>query len=245
MGKQRTDKADRYFQVHHYMLKTDAWRALSAPARTVYLQIGFRYDGFNNGKIALSVRDAEAECNINKDTASRAFHELVERGFIVETRHGGLSRKTRLASEWRMTAYKCDLTGAFKTCAFMHRGGPNYSSYTPLKRGPSSVRIYSRECPKKLPSLSESIPADPLECPKQLPAKAVFGGPPVRNNYPHIVYQSQRSEAPAPPDDMLTRLPWSSPRFRALDPTTLEPIGRWSPASDGAVASTSASGSLH
>jgi hypothetical protein len=36
----RQDKADRYFQLHHYMLKTDAWRGLSAPARAVYIQIG-------------------------------------------------------------------------------------------------------------------------------------------------------------------------------------------------------------
>jgi hypothetical protein len=79
MGKQRTDKADRYFQLHHYMLKTDAWKALSPPARAVYIQIGSRYDGFNNGRLAFSVRDAASECDINKDTAGRAFHELVAR----------------------------------------------------------------------------------------------------------------------------------------------------------------------
>jgi DNA-binding MarR family transcriptional regulator len=94
MGKKQLDaRKDRYFQLHHYMMKTDAWRNLSSAARAVYLQIGFRYDGSNNGKIAYSVRDAAGECNLDKGTASRAFKELFDRGFIEETRHGGITRK--------------------------------------------------------------------------------------------------------------------------------------------------------
>ena len=91
-------------------------------AVAVYIQIASRYNGVNNGKLAFSVRDAASECNIAVGTATRVFKELTDLGFIEETRHGGLSKKTRIASEWRLTAYKCDLTGAFKTCAFMHRG---------------------------------------------------------------------------------------------------------------------------
>jgi hypothetical protein len=216
MTQQRAEKKDRYFVLHHYMLKTDAWKSLSAAARAVYLQLGFRYNGANNGKLAFSVRDAAGECNLDKGTASRAFKELVDRGFIEETRHGGLSKKTRIASEWRLTAFKCDLTGSLKTCAFMQRGGSEYSSHAPQKRGPlpgalrpSPVRINSRECPKKLPSLSETTTDDAPECPKQLPTQAVFEPSPVRNNYPHIVYQVAVSSdeaaralaaaAPAPP----------------------------------------------
>jgi hypothetical protein len=56
--KHDKERNDRYFQLHHYMLKSDAWRGLSQAARVVYIQIGFRYNGANNGKIAYSVRDA-------------------------------------------------------------------------------------------------------------------------------------------------------------------------------------------
>jgi hypothetical protein len=66
-NRREREKLDRYFQLHHYMMKTDRARA--------YVQIGFRYDGSNNGKIAYSVRDAAAECNLDKGTASRAFKE--------------------------------------------------------------------------------------------------------------------------------------------------------------------------
>jgi hypothetical protein len=194
------ERSDRYFQIHHYMLKCDAWRALSAPARAVYVQIGSRYNGANNGRLAFSVRDAASECDLAKDTAARVFKELVTRGFIEETRHGTLSKKTRLASEWRLTAFKCDLTGAFKTCTFMHRGGPEYSSYTPLKRGPgmnAPVPINSRECPKQLPSLSQFTPIEEPECPKQLPTQADCEPSPVPNNYPHIIYQSLGTDSAA------------------------------------------------
>ena len=122
MSKRNKEPQDRYFQLHHYMLKCDAWKALSAATVSVYVRIGFRFNGANNGRLALSVRDAASECNLATNTAMRALHELVDLGFIEETRHGGLSKKTRVASEWRLTAFKCDLTGAFKTCAFLQRG---------------------------------------------------------------------------------------------------------------------------
>ena len=137
------------------MLKTDAWKALSAPARAIYVQIGFRYNGKNNGKIAYSAREAASECRLNKDTAARTFKELIALGFIEETRHGGLSRKTRVASEWRLTAFRCDLTGALKTSLFMQRGtlargirlSENRGHACP-KIGRFSVRNEGTACPK-------------------------------------------------------------------------------------------------
>ena len=47
------ERRDRYFQLHHNMLKSDAWKALTAPARAVYVQLGLRYNGSNNGKHSL------------------------------------------------------------------------------------------------------------------------------------------------------------------------------------------------
>jgi hypothetical protein len=236
MSRKNKESNDRYLQLHHFMLKTEAWLALSAPARAVYIQIGFRYNGANNGKIAYSVRDAASECDINKDTASRAFKELVARGFIEERRHGALSKKTRIASEWRLTAYKCDLTGEFKTCAFMHRGGPEHSGYTPQKRGPlpgtsrpSPVRINSRECPKKLPSLSELTPVDAAECPKRLPSRADFEPPPVRNNYPHIVYQSRGTDSATLLPPPIPRIE-TAPTAQTTQPDELHPdMIAWTP----------------
>jgi hypothetical protein len=205
-------RKDRYFALHHYMLKTDAWKALSAPARAVYIQIGSRYDGFNNGKIAFSVRDAAKECGLANNTANRAFKELVDLGFIEETRHGGLSRKTRIASEWRMTAYKCDLTGAFKSVLFMQRGAqardhrlarsrPQEGRREPARPSPNvaePVSIDGRECLKRRYSLSQSTVDKSPECLRRRSVEPVFGGPPVSNDDTHIVYQSVVSSETTP-----------------------------------------------
>ena len=161
------EKQDRYIRLHHYLPKTSAWLGLSAAARAVYVQIAFRYNGANNGRIAYSVRDAAAECRLNKDTASRAFKELVDGGFIEETRHGGLSRKTRVASEWRLTEYRCDLTGTLSTKPFMTRGALANANHQPqASREPADVacpktrgqpvRNEGHECPKRGDSLSEN-----------------------------------------------------------------------------------------
>ena len=43
MAQQRAEKKDRYFVLAPlHGLKTDAWKALSAAARSVYIQIGLR-----------------------------------------------------------------------------------------------------------------------------------------------------------------------------------------------------------
>jgi hypothetical protein len=141
MAKRQDPKPDRYFQIHHYMLKTDAWRALSAAARAVYTQLGARYTGSNNGKLSFSVREAAAECDIANNTAGRCFKELVDLGFIEATRLGGFSCKTRIASEWRLTAFRCDLTGAAKTCAFMHRGKQARDSRQSRSRPQPRLRV--------------------------------------------------------------------------------------------------------
>jgi hypothetical protein len=113
------------------------------------------HEGVNNGRIAFSVRDAASECGLAKNTANKAFKELVDLGFIEETRHGGLSRKTRIASEWRMTALKCDLTGAFKSVLFMQRE----SWRAAVAYSAASLRLVAGNplaCRKMSPSLSQT-----------------------------------------------------------------------------------------
>lgn len=101
------------------MLESEAWARLTTNARAVYLEVARRYNGKNNGFLALSVRDAAERCRINKDTAKRAFDELQALGFIECAVAGGFSRKVRHASEWRLTVARCDRTGERETKAFM------------------------------------------------------------------------------------------------------------------------------
>ena len=130
----KKSKDSHHVRLYDYLLKTSAWLGLSAGARAIYVQIAFRYYGSSNGRIAYSCRDAARECNLARDTAHRAFKELVDAGFIEETLHGGLSRKTRIASEWRLAAYRCDLTGGLATNLFMARGALVNANRQPRSR---------------------------------------------------------------------------------------------------------------
>jgi DNA-binding transcriptional MocR family regulator len=78
-----------------------------------------RYNGFNNGSIGLSVRDAAVALNVGRSTASRAFKELQDRGFIETVRKGHFDRKARHASEWRLTEHPCNVTGSLPSKTFM------------------------------------------------------------------------------------------------------------------------------
>jgi hypothetical protein len=190
MSKKGKDGKDaRYFALHHFMLKTDAWKALSAGARAVYVQLGLRYTGYNNGKIACSVRDAATECNLARNTASKAFRELIDLGFIEETRHGSLSRKTRLASEWRLTAFGCDLTGSLKSTLFLHRGALARERRLSQTRA-SAVANEGRECLKRLSPMAQTRASESSEWLKRGPVKPVFGGSPVANEGTHIDYHA-------------------------------------------------------
>jgi hypothetical protein len=243
---------DRYFQVHHFMAKTDAWRALTAPARAVYIQIGLRYNGGNNGKIPYSVRDAASECILAINTASRAFKELIALGFIEETRHGGLSRKTRVASEWRLTAFKCNLTNSPKSCLFMQRGEQARAyrqsrsrpqagrrlSQTTISQEPEPVSNDGRDCIKRRSvdsKLYQTTISQNSECLKRRSVKPVFGGSPVSNDGTLIIYHpigasgaallppADDAPTPAQPSQPNTKKSARKPKGRSDDLTVVQP----------------------
>ena len=108
----------RFVQLLNVMLESAAWRSLPASARAVYIEVAKLYNGSNNGRLALSVRDAAARCRVNKDTVSASLRLLEDHGLIECAMPGSFSLKTRHASEWRLTAKRCDRTGVLATHAY-------------------------------------------------------------------------------------------------------------------------------
>ena len=118
----RSTSTDRYIALKHWVMRTEAWRSLDCVARCAYLELAMRYagPGSNNGCLPYSLREMAAMLNVSKMTAQRALHKLQERGFIVETKRGAFSLKLRHATEWRLTEFGCDVTGALATKDFVH-----------------------------------------------------------------------------------------------------------------------------
>jgi DNA-binding IclR family transcriptional regulator len=97
-------------------------------ARCVFLELAALYNGGNNGFLALSARDAAERVGCSKNTAGRAIAELCQKGFVEVAQRGHFDRKSRHASEYRLTLYECHKTGQRASRPFM-----SVRSEAPLK----------------------------------------------------------------------------------------------------------------
>jgi hypothetical protein len=143
-----------FVRLPQWMLHSAAWRALSAVERCVLIEILAIYNGHNNGRLALSARDAGKRVGCSKNTAARAFDELRKKGFIDVATPGGFSRKTPHATEYRLTLYQCDRTGERPSKAFA-RWHPQLAVEDRTRSHPrdsqSHLRDSSHRCATKLP----------------------------------------------------------------------------------------------
>src|SRR5688572_10341686 len=96
-GSQSHDgKGGRFVLIPHAVLESPAYRMASLRAKVVLLMLCKRFNGFNNGKIVLSLREITHELgNQNFNAASAALGELVAHGLIELASE--YSRGSRLA----------------------------------------------------------------------------------------------------------------------------------------------------
>ncbi|MBQ0820182.1 hypothetical protein KBI52_08155 [Microvirga sp. HBU67558] len=130
---------ERFVSLPYYMLRSPAWRSLSPVARCVFLELAATYNGGNNGRLALSTRDAAERVRCSKDTAARAFFELTDKGFIACCSRGHFDRKSPHASEYRLTLYTCDRTGEKASKAFMRWHADELKSVAGPMRGTAGL----------------------------------------------------------------------------------------------------------
>jgi hypothetical protein len=110
---------ERFVSLPHYMLRSPAWQSLSPVAVKVYVELASLYNGSNNGRLALSARDAAERVGCSKNTAARAVVELIKKGFIDLCSRGHFDRKTPHAAEYRLTLHRCDHSGERASRRFM------------------------------------------------------------------------------------------------------------------------------
>jgi DNA-binding transcriptional regulator YhcF (GntR family) len=114
-----------FVQLFVYMLDSAAYLSLGCAARAVLVEFGRIYDGSNNGRLGMSIRTLARRCNIANNTAGKALKELQDRGFIECVQVGAFRWKVRHASEWRVTMWPCNVSGAIATKAYMNWGKQN------------------------------------------------------------------------------------------------------------------------
>jgi hypothetical protein len=128
MSRRRRNKehVSRFVKLEHWLMNTEAWRSLDTVARCAYIELSRRYagPGSNNGRIPYSLLEMAKALHVSKATAMRAMQRLQDVGFIVLMKRGGFNVKVRHATEWRLTEYMCDVTGALATKEFSRWRAP-------------------------------------------------------------------------------------------------------------------------
>ena len=100
-------KRQSFVMLRYDIMDSPAWRSLSPNARCVWLEIMRRYNGYNNGDIPLSCREAGELCRISKGTAGRALKDLQDKGFIKIGTFAGFQNKHRVSTRWEVTHERC------------------------------------------------------------------------------------------------------------------------------------------
>ena len=102
----RANSLGAYTAVPWAIMKTPAWRAMSAEARLVWIELRgwLKKDWSNNGRMFRSCRDAADAIGINRNTVQQKYFELEHYGFLRRTREGFLGVDAYgLAAEFRFT----------------------------------------------------------------------------------------------------------------------------------------------
>jgi hypothetical protein len=140
----RTAGADEFhIRIYGWMMKSEAWKALTPVEVRAYLEIESKFFGNNNGQIGLGLRGCAKACHMAKETAAKSLNRLIELGFIECTTKGGFNRKSPHATEWRLTRARCDVSGAPASKAFMRWKAPENAADRGARLG--TPRAQSRD----------------------------------------------------------------------------------------------------
>jgi len=111
--RKTTISGDRFFQMHDWLLRSQAWRAATVFERCLYFELKTLYNGRNNGDIALSHRQVQKLLNCSNKPVAAAFKGLLQKGFIRIAQIGSFHWKNGVAggrsTRWILTEYPVDL----------------------------------------------------------------------------------------------------------------------------------------
>ena len=132
-AKERRKEKERYVKYPISIKRNYAWSRLSFCARQAWFEIGFIYNGSNNGQLCVSSRRLAKDLGASPSHAARAIKELINWGFLDQVKASSFGKK-KLSSEYRLTHLRCDVTNQPPNLRFM-RISKNLSSESLIKSG--------------------------------------------------------------------------------------------------------------
>lgn len=94
-----------FIMLPHTVYDSPEFRALSPTDIAIILLLIYKWNGGNNGNIALGVREAAMRCHCGQNTACRSLKKLQDAGLITLTYRGHLVPEIGhpdVASRWRI-----------------------------------------------------------------------------------------------------------------------------------------------
>ena len=99
-------KPGSFVKLDYGLLGSEAWQHLTPRACKLYIAVRIRCNGWNNGTISYSIREAVNLLNCGPNTACNAFDELMDKGFLKCAHNSTFTLKTKEARLWTITAEK-------------------------------------------------------------------------------------------------------------------------------------------
>ena len=107
MAKKKSSLVQRsggFVPVYYDLMDSPAYKSLSPKARCLMLELHRLEYPNRNGHIVMSEQQAAIALGCAKNTASKAFEELIDRRFIKKSQEGNWYLKK--ATEWTLTFLK-------------------------------------------------------------------------------------------------------------------------------------------
>ena len=96
----------KFVQIFYSLMDTAAWQSLKPAHRALYLELKRQYNGYNNGRVLLSYRDAAKRLNVSYNSVGSWFKALEKCGFIICMQKNYLGPSgVGQTSHWRLTEY--------------------------------------------------------------------------------------------------------------------------------------------
>lgn len=90
----------RFVQFPNQLMDSRRFLALSAIAVKALMYLASQYNGHNNGDLGIAWKIAKAKGFTSNNSLRRGALELVEAGFVVQSRQGGRNRCSLFALAW-------------------------------------------------------------------------------------------------------------------------------------------------
>lgn len=97
------DPNSHYIRIMNFDYDTPAFQSLSCTARCLLLEFDRRFDGRNNGRITLPIKEAARRLHVGSKKIQAALLELKRTKFIVVTSEGSFAPGARNPALYELT----------------------------------------------------------------------------------------------------------------------------------------------